>query len=457
MTRATIAGGAFVTALILLVIALVVSSPAVEPEVEPGTAIPPAIDPSTPSASEPRAVHPGFLYGRITDVDGATYEGRLRWGTDQEAFWGDYFNGARDGNSWAVHAPADRRSPFEIFGIEIGERDGQINFSRQFLARFGDIARIEAHVQDVQVTLKSGTRFQLNRNAAGDIDDGVRVWDARRGGVDLDARRIRTIELLPTAPLVAAPDRLHGTVRTRQGDFTGFIQWNRQDCVGADELEGRTADGEVSLRYDTIRSIARESNDSSLVTLLDGREMVLSDTREVGDGNLGTYVDEGRYGRVLISWDAFERIDFSPGPSGPGYGDFPPGRPLAGTVTTRDGRRLAGRLVFDFDESETTETLDASLQGVDYNIPFSLITSIVPHGREGRGSGRARVLLRDGEELRLERTGDLGERNAGLLIFVGGRERPEYVPWADVEQIDLDGPQAPTSAFAPAALRWTGR
>ena len=441
MTRATVAGGVFVAASVLLVFALVVTYPDVERDVEPAAAPAPAIDPSTPSAAGTAAqVHPGFLYGRITDVDGATFEGRLRWGRDQEAFWGDYFNGAKADNPWAVHAPADRRSPFEIFGIEIGERDGQIRFGRQFLARFGDIARIEAHLRDVQVTLRSGTTFELDRSAAGDIDDGVRVWDSRRGVVDLDARRIRTIQLLPTAPLVDAPDRLHGTVRTRQGgDFTGFIQWNRQDSVGADELDGRTADDELRLRYDSIRSITRNSNDSSLVTLLDGREVVLSDTREVGDGNLGIYVDDGRYGRVLISWDAFERVDFSPGPSGPGYVDFPPGRPLAGTVVTRAGRRLAGRLVFDFDESETTETLDASLQGVDYNIPFTLIASIVPRGREGRGAGRATVILRDGEELRLERTGDLGERNAGMLVFVDGRERPEYVPWTDVEQIDLDG------------------
>jgi hypothetical protein len=30
--------------------------------------------------------------------------------------------------------------------------------------------------------------------------------------------------------------------------------------------------------------------------------------------------------------------------------------------------------------------------------------------------------------------------HAGMLIFVDGRERPEYVPWIDVEQIDLDRP-----------------
>ena len=196
------------------------------------------------------------------------------------------------------------------------------------------------------------------------------MWDRRRGVVDVDAGSIRTIELLATPPLVAAPDRLHGTVRTRQGDFTGFIQWDGQDGAGADGLDGRTADGERTLTYDTIRSIARQSRDSALVTLRDGSEIVLSDSREVGPGNRGIYVDDGRYGRVLVSWDAFERVEFSPGGSGPAYSDFPPGRPLAGIVTTRDGRRLAGRLVYDLDESETTETLEALFAGRGLQHPL---------------------------------------------------------------------------------------
>ena len=76
-----------------------------------------------------------------------------------------------------------------------------------------------------------------------------------------------------------------------------------------------------------FRSIARNSRDSALVTLLDGRRIVVSDTREASHENRGIYVDDRRYGRVLVSWDAFERVDFTPGGSGPACGDFPPGRP----------------------------------------------------------------------------------------------------------------------------------
>ncbi len=436
MTRATIAGGAL--AIVLVLLGLVAGRRDREQDVDPAIATAPAIPPAT--AAE--AVHQGFLYGRITTDDGATYEGRLRWGGDEEAFWGDYFNGFKDENPWVAHVPPEQlneRRRIEIFGVEIANWERQINLGRPFMGRFGDIARIEARGRDIRVTLKSGTVFDLDRFSADDLADGVRVWDARRGVVDFDEWRIRTIELLPTARLGATPDRLHGTVRTRQGDFTGFVQWDREEGVGTDELDGHTADGELNLRFDTIRSIARNSRESSLVTLLDGREMVLSGTREVGHGNRGIYVDDRRYGRVLISWDAFERVDFTPGGSGPAFGDFPPGRPLTGSVTTRAGRLLVGRLVYDLDESETTETLDAPSEGVDYTIPFGMIASILPPGREERGA-RARVILHSGEELQLERTGDLGEGNAGMLIFVDGSERPEYVLWTDVESIDFDRP-----------------
>lgn len=462
MSKAALAGG---VAAIVLILALGYHT--LVQDVDPNTAVSPAVVPSTAASEEA----PGSLYGRVTTYDGVTYEGGLRWGGGEEAFWGHYFNGFKDENPWAAHAPPERlreeRPAIEVFGIEIGRRERRHDLGRPFMARFGDIARIGARGDgvrgalangiefdpDVLVTLKSGTVFVLDRLAASDFDDGVRVWDGRHGVVDLEPSQIHTIEFLHTVRLGdpgspdrspgqagsgASSDRLHGTVRTRQGAFTGFLQWDREEAVGRDALVGRTADGELRLRFDAIHSIARHSTNGSLVTLRDGREIVLSGTRKVGRGNRGVYVDDPRYGRVLVSWDAFERVDFSAGAGGPAYDDFPPGRPLTGSVTTRTGRRLAGRLVYDLDESETTETLDAPSRGVDYTLPFGLVASIALPGSEGH----ARVTLQSGEELRLLRTGDLGDGNAGLLVFVDGRERPEYVPWADVERVDLDPPPA---------------
>jgi hypothetical protein len=428
--KGTIARAAFAALLILTLLAIAIGYSGFERNFGTDTSIPPAIGP----ASAVEEAHPGFLYGRVAIAAGATYEGRLRWGrgSGQEAFWGDYFNGVKSQNPWAVHVPPERlgKDPIKIFGFELGG-GSQLDLSRPFMARFGDIARIESVGRDVRLTLKSGTVLVTNFSAFNDLDDGVRVWDRSQGILDLGARQVRTIDFLAAPRAGPLPHRLHGTVRTHSGTFSGFVQWNRNKGLGTDELGGRTAGGDQRVRFDTIRSIAREAK-SSLVTLLDGREIVLTGP-ESDAANLGIYVDDPRFGRVLVSWDAFERLDFSPGGSGPAYGDFPPGLPLTGLVTTRTGRRLAGRLVYDLDESETTETLDAPAQGVDYTIPFGSITSIVLPDRDER----ARVTLSNGQPLHLDRRGDLGDANGGMLIFMDGNQRPEFVPWTDVERVDF--------------------
>jgi hypothetical protein len=380
MNKATIASGAFAT--VIACLAWDLGHNAVEQQQQRR----PVIGSALTALATPAGTGEGLIYGRVTTDDGSIYEGRLRWGGDEEALWGNYFNGFKAENPWLADVPAGQLSKgqdsFEVFGIEIARWERKRSLGRPFMARFGDIARIDPRGKDLQVTLRSGAVFHLDRYAADDLADGLRVWDARRGVIDIGEWKIRSIEFLGGPASGAGPRPLHGTVVTRDGEFTGFVQWNREECVGPDLLEGRTAAGDVALPFDEIRSIAR-SGEGSLVTTLDGRELLLSGSGEVGAGNKGLYVDDPRYGRVLVSWDAFERVDFSPGGSGPAYRDFPAGGPLTGTVVTRSGRRMTGRLVYDLDESQTTETLDAPSRGVDYTIPFSSIASIVDSGAAG--------------------------------------------------------------------------
>ena len=218
MTKATIAGGALVIVLVVL-LALVagrrVLKQTLEQEEEPAAVTSPATTPSIAEATS--ETHQGFIFGRVTTDDGAIYEGRLRFGGDEEAFWGDYFNGFKAQNPWVAQAPLEQlteRRPLEIFGVEVFRWESQVDLSRPFMARFGDIARIEPNGRDLRVTLKSGTMFHLDLYAADDFADGVRVWDGRRGVVDLDEGQIRTIDLLPTGRLrprlrSAARDRAH--------------------------------------------------------------------------------------------------------------------------------------------------------------------------------------------------------------------------------------------------------
>jgi hypothetical protein len=288
---------------------------------EAGVASDPARAAATAGAVTPGASDAGFLYGRVTLEDGTVYEGRLRFGGDEEALWSNYFNGAKADNAWARYVDADLlpTEGFSIAGFRITEHP--VGLSRPFMARFGDIARIDGHDKKLRVTLKSGSVFELERYGADDLADGLRVWDAEHGVADIGEWKIGSIELI--APPASADRRaavdsspeldvpLYGTVQTSGGDFTGLIQWNRQATLASDVLPGNAGDDEVSVRFDAIRSIARRSGGSSSITLLDGEEMVLSGTPQVGKGNGGLYVDDVRYGRVLVSWDAFERVDFT--------------------------------------------------------------------------------------------------------------------------------------------------
>jgi len=442
MKRSQTVFGLAVLACLLAIGALLVHYRAVELNAQPAAAAaPPSVPPPVEEAS-PSADVQGFLYGRIATVDGAVHEGRLRFGSNEEAFWGDYFNGAKKENPWLDNALLERlpkeRSPVEIFGVKILEQERPIDTERRFLARFGEIKRIEAHGRDVLVTLKNGTVVDCDLFGASDFDDGLRVWGDGEVFVDLDSDRIATIEFLAPPATLVAPARLHGTVRTNQGSFTGFVQWDREECVGSDTLDGHSPEGERKLRFDTIRSIARDPEGNSLVTLLDGNEVTLSGTNDVNGANRGVFVDDARFGRVLVSWDAFERADFSPEGSGPAYAEFPAGERLRGSVTTRDGKQRAGKLVYDLDESETTGTLDAPFRGVDYRIPFGLIASIVVPD----GDSHAALVLHNGEKLELDRESDLGRRNAGMLVFAGQGGKGEYVAWADVARVDFDRPAA---------------
>lgn len=421
------------TSLAVLAALAAIGLAACDPALETTTAQPPNI-PATRQPSYPAIPphpHSSLLYGRVT-ADGGTWEGRLRWGKgDQEASWSDLFDGWKDDNLWAKYAPGgepERR--LEVFGFEFGPDPSP--FARMFAAHFGDIARVQTSFSQVEVVLKSGTSVILDRFAASDIDDGVRVWDKGGQVVDLDTKQIHAIEFLPTPPLSNAPDRLHGVVQTRAGSFSGFIQWNQRHSLATDILNGRAADGATNnLPFSTIQSIARDGRDATLVTLTDGRIVTLSGTRDAGRENRGVYVDDARFGRVLVRWDQFERVDFGAGGSGRAYTDFQPGRTLTGRVTTRDGRHLSGRIVYDLDESEGTDTLDVTRDGIEYSVPFARVAAIKP-----RAAGGGTVTLRDGTELQVERAGDLDVKNAGVLIFAAG-DTPAHAGWREIERIDF--------------------
>ncbi len=378
----------------------------------------------------------GYLYGTVTTKGGTEYTGLLRWG-DEETFWDDLFHSAKEElpyREFAESAEEGRQDErwWEVFGRKLNIRLGMTLESRVFIARFGDIQSIEVTGKgSAKVTMKSGSVYEVS-GYANDVSAVITVRDPALGDVELEWQRIDTIVFKATpANVEPSGARLFGTVVTESGTFEGFVQWDRQECLSVDRLDGKAEDGSMSVPMGSIRTIERRSKTSSRVTLVDGRELVLSGTNDVNDDNRGVLVEDPRYGRVEVPWSAFERVDLrEPPSSGRGYDDYPPGVALEGRVTRHDGTQLSGRLVLDLDESESWEMLNGTAFDISYNIPLERVAAIEPHGDS------AKVTLRGGEELRLEDQGDVSDRNAGVVV-VSPAGDPTFVRWSDLKQIDL--------------------
>ena len=65
-------------------------------------------------------------------------------------------------------------------------------------------------------------------------------------------------------------------------------------------------------------------------------------------------------------------------------------------------------------------------RGIGSTIPSALAAAIAIPGEQA--AEYATVIMQSGEELHLERIGDLGEGNASLLVFLDSRKRLEHVP-----------------------------
>ena len=389
-----------------------------------------ALPAAAQDAPDPR----GYLYGTVETDSNKTYRGLLRWG-NEEAFWDDLFNSAKR-ELPALKKYGDKeteRERIEVFGVTIGYRYSENNTERVFIARFGDIAEIEPRGgDDVRVTMKDGSKLDLE-GASNDVGAAVTVLDEALGDVKLDWEDIEHIRFEATPKGIKPPaPRLFGKVETDAGSFEGFIQWDSQECLGNDKLDGETDDGDVSIEMGKIRSIAKHGSDRSKVELEDGRSFVLGGTNDVDSSLRGIFVDDPRYGRVKIEWRQFDRLELrKTSKSGRGYDEYKPARKLQGRVTDRDGKTYSGKLVFDLDEEAEWEMLNGNRENVEYYIPFAMVRSIEPRDDDSL------VGLRGGEELVLEDAQDVSDHNAGVLVQEDGG-RATYVRWRDVERVSFE-------------------
>lgn len=385
-----------------------------------------------PAAPQMTVEPQGFIYGTVETESGTSYTGTLRWGRE-ESFWDDHFNAGKKDMPFREARPDGERERrrIRIFGVTISYGN-EWHESRQFIARFGDIRSIERQGRRrVYVTMKGGDEYEIS-DSSNDVGATIVVNDASLGTVKLDWDRIERITFAATPPdLEPEIHRLYGVLKTDEDEFKGFVQWDLEECLSTDELDGESRDGDLSIAMGTIAAIEKNNRNGAWVELRDGRRILLEDTNDVDDSTSGIFVEDERFGRVKLGWDEFERVDFElTGKTGRGYDDYPALGALEGTVTDIDGNVSTGELVIDLDESRAWEMLNGLRDDVAYYIPLANVRVLEPTARD-----RTRVTLRNGEQLLLEEETDVSDDNDGVVVISGGQET--YIAWRDVERIEL--------------------
>jgi len=394
------------------------------------------------SAALPAAAQDeGYIYGKVTLRSGRVYQGPLRW-DDEETFWTDLFNSTKEDDVFETYledADGYRELRRELRDRGRERRSGwrrgfNVSFgtTHSFKCFFGDIARMDLRgSESIRLYMKNGEMIRLS-GGSNDVGTTIRILDAELDEVDIKWRRIDTIEFMDTPKklddVFGAP--LYGTVETDAGTFKGFIQWDNEECIGSDVLDGDGEDGDMKIRFKNIKSIEKYRRGSRVV-LHSGREFYLTGSNDVNSENRGVVVKDMQLGQVKIGWRDFKKVTFEKAANaGPAYKAFSETKALYGVVLTDDDEKLEGRIFYDLDEVWDMEMLDGQDGDMEYLIPFRQISRIVPDGRWG-----AEVVLVNGKKLVLEESRDVDDDNAGIVVQQG--KKLHYVAWRTVKQIDF--------------------
>jgi len=383
-----------------------------------------------------------FIFGKVTTVDGDVYQGQIRWG-NEEAFWFDFFNSTKEENDnlkWL-----DRKQEQALNTQNHGQHNWWGKWSKNswsssshqhvFACQFGDLKSIQVHQgEKLTAEFKNGESYVLE-GGSNDVGAQVQVSDKELGTIKLDWHRIESVEFMqaPSGMESSFGEALYGTVKTIRGEFEGYLQWDHDERLTHDVLNGKTEDGELDIEFGKIQSIKRNYKGSH-VTLTSGRSFDMWGSNDVNHENRGIIVSTPNYGRVDIPWDEFEEMTISSKSGGDElyYDDYRGYSTLRGSVKTHDGRTVSGEIVYDLDEKYGLEMLDGSANDIDYFIPFSAVKSIEPKNRE-----ESKITLGNGESFILGDKVDVSDDNDGILVFTGNKD-PEYIAWSEVDIVTFE-------------------
>jgi len=398
-----------------------------------------------------------FIYGKITLVDNKVYEGPIRWGKE-EVYWNDLFNAAKvDNNNLRYLTSEERRdlddrqynhrhdnSSWGRWADSFGwrwdnddrSRDRDRDYVHQFACQFGEIKTLKPQGSKwVDVELQNGRKFELSGDGYNDVGLDIRVIDADLGDVEIYWNRIEKIEFKNTPGKLANRfgRPLYGTVESFGNKFTGYIQWDHDERLSVDKLDGDSDDGDLLIEFEKITSITRIGSRCKVI-LKSGREVYLEGSNDVDRSNRGVIVMNKDIPSLDIPWSEFDKITFEEkAPAAlSSYDQFKNQKELSATIKTFGGKSYSGRLVFDLDEEFDFELLQGKDRDFEYTTAFRNVKKI-----KAQDETRCEVELKNGQKITLSDAQDVNERNQGVLVFASGKDKPTYVPWEKISEIEF--------------------
>jgi hypothetical protein len=394
----------------------------------------------------------GFLYGKITTFDNQSYEGPIRWGKE-EVYWIDLFNAEKIENQNLKYLSNDDKDKLHdsrfgkmdcnnfsfCFGRKRGNRTvygwSNESYTHQFSLQFGEIKIISPkRNQRAELELQSGLKFEVNGMGYNDIGATISVLDKEIGEIGVDWNRIQKIEFKPTPSKLNQKfgEAIFATVETYQGQFKGILQWDKEERLGTDKLDGEMEDGKISIALEKIQGLERFHNRLK-VNLQSGREMELSGTNDVNSENRGIVVVQENGVTVDIPWSEFKKATLGTGNKMilKKYSDFGKQKEIKATVASSKGKSQVGKTILDLDEEYDFELFQGKSNDIEYSLPFRTIKKL-----NVLENDRVEIELKNGEKLVLRESQDTGDGHQGVLVF-DDASKAAYFPWSEVKEIEM--------------------
>lgn len=392
----------------------------------------------------------GFIFGKVTTEDNRVYEGPIRWGKE-EVYWNDIFNASKLKNENLKYLSDRERDLLDerrhgewfswagnikTFASHHWNGDEDNDYVHQFSCQFGEIKSLRPKGRKyVELELKNGQVFEVSGEGYNDVGLDIKVMDKELGEVEIYWGRVEKIEFTNTPASLASRfgKPLYGTVEAYGDKFTGYIQWDHDERLSTDKLDGDSDDGDVAIEFGKIKSIERKGG-RSLVVLKSGRELLLDGSNDVSSGHRGVIIMNKEFPSINVPWDEFDKVVFDENTPGPiaSYNQYPAQKELSGKVTTQSGKSFEGTIVYDLDEAYEYELLQGKEGEFEYATAFRNVKRITT-----KGEHRCLVELKSGKKITLDEGQDVNERHQGVLVFAKGKENPSYIPWDEVNEIEF--------------------